>query len=102
MHPAGYWSSPLVRRFVAELLRHTMDIADEAAYQRELQAFLDELNPWVDPGDCPALRAAFTMFAQLEMDDLTETVSVAFTPEGLAFFRAWLRRQGIDPTVNMS
>jgi hypothetical protein len=27
---------------------------------------------------------------------------VAFTPEGLAFFRAWLRRQGIDPTVNMS
>ena len=102
MHPAGHWSSPLVCHFVAELLKHTMDIADEAAYQRELQAFLDELNPWVHPGDCPDPRTAFTVFAQLEIDESTEAVSVAFTPEGLAFFRAWLRRQGIDPTVNMS
>jgi hypothetical protein len=39
MHSARYWLSPLVRRFVAELLKHTIDIADEAAYHVFLTAF---------------------------------------------------------------
>lgn len=102
MRVAEHWSSPLACRFMAELLGRTMDIADEVAYQREVQAFLDALNPWLHPGDCPDPRAEFTVFSKIVMDENTETISVVFTPEGLAYFRAWLRRQGIDPAISMS
>ena len=102
MQTAGHWSSPLACRFLAELMGRTMDITDEVAYQREVQAFLDELKPWVYPGDCPDPRPEFTVFSRLEMDEYTDTVSVVFTPEGRAFFRAWMRRQGIDPAMSMS
>ena len=98
----GHWSSPLACRFMAELLGRTMEIVDEVAYQRELQSFLDELKPWVHPGDCPGPRAEFTLFSRLEMDEVTEMVSVVLTSEGQAFFRAWLQRQGINPAMSMS
>ena len=102
MHATRRWVSPLVCRFMAELLGCGMDITDEAAYQRALQCFIDTLEPWMHRGDCPDPCPAFTVFSRIEIDDETETLSVVFTPEGRALFRAWLRRQGIDPTINMS
>lgn len=102
MQTAEHWASPLACRFMAELLGHTIDIVDDLARQREVQSFLDALEPWVHPGDCPDPRAEFTVFSRIEMDESTEMISMVFTPEGLAFFRAWLRRQGIDPAISMS
>lgn len=99
---AGHWSSPLARNFMAELLERTINIVDDAAYQREVQTFLDELKPWVHPSDCPDPRPDFTVFSRIEVDHATEMITVVFTLEGLAFFRAWLRRRGIDPAMSMS
>ena len=102
MHAAEHWFSSLACRFMAELLDRTMDIVDDAAHQREVQAFLDELKPWLHLGDCPAPRPEFTVFSSINMDQETEMVSIDFTPEGLAFFRAWLRRRGMDPVMGTS
>jgi hypothetical protein len=38
----------------------------------------------------------------MEIEEETGQVSVEFTPEGLACFRGWLRRQGLDPIVGTS
>jgi hypothetical protein len=43
MPAAEPWSSTLVCRFVADVLERTLDIADDAAYQRALQAFVDDV-----------------------------------------------------------
>ena len=102
MHATGHWAAPLICRFMAELLGGAMDMTDEVAYQRELQSFIDTLEPWMHPGDCPDPCPEFTVFSRIEVDDYTETISVVFTPEGRALFRAWLRRQGIDPAINWS
>ncbi len=53
------------------------------------------------PVDGPAQSHA-TLFFRLEIDQDTDQVSVEFTPEGLACFRGWLRRQGIDPVMGTS
>ena len=46
----------------------------EHAYQRAVQAFLNELRPWVRPDDCPSPRREFTVFSALELDPKTEEV----------------------------
>ena len=103
MPTAESWLSPLAYRFVADLLARTRDCGDDdAAHQRTVHAFLDELRPWVHAADCPAPRDTFTVFSEMSLDPDTETVSVAFTPEGRAFFRAWLRRRGLDPIMSPS
>ncbi len=101
MSPAESWSSPLACRFMAELMERVMDIKDGAAHQRAVQAFVDELRPWMPPVDGPAQSHA-TLFSRLEIDEDTDQVSVEFTPEGLACFRGWLSRQGIDPMMSTS
>ena len=78
-----------------------MDIDDDHAYQRATQAFVDELSPWMPPVDAP-IRSHATLFSRLEIDEQTDLISVDFTPEGLAYFRAWLRRQGLDPLMSTS
>ena len=99
MQPDEHRSSPLACRFMAELMDRTMDIADDAAHRRAVQAFCDELRPWVRPGDCLNPRPEFTVFSRIDMDEETDAVSVTFTPEGLAFFHAWMRRRGLDPLM---
>ena len=99
MPSAEHWSFPLVCRFMAELLERTMDIADDDVHRQAVQAFCEELKPWVQPGDCPDPRPEFTVFSRIDMDEKSDTISVSFTPEGLAFFRAWMRRQGLDPIM---
>jgi hypothetical protein len=95
------WSSTLVCRFVADVLDWTLDIADDAAYQRALQAFVDELQPWMPPIAGP-VRSHAPLFSRMDLDEDTGQVSVAMTPEGLACFRGWLRRQGLDPVAGTS
>ncbi len=94
-------ASSLVCRFVADVLKRTMDIADDAARQRAVQAFVDELRPWMPPVIGGA-RPHAPLFSRMEIEDATGQVSVAFTPEGLACFRGWLRRQGLDPVLGTS
>ncbi len=101
MPPAERWSSSLACRFMAELMERVMDIKDDAAHQRAVQAFVDELRPWMPPVDGPPQSHA-PLFSRLEIDQDTDQVSVEFTPEGLACFRGWLRRQGIDPVMSTS
>ncbi len=45
MPPAEHWSSPLACRFLATLMDRVMDRTDDAAHQRAVQAFVDELRP---------------------------------------------------------
>jgi hypothetical protein len=99
--PAAEPASTLVCRFVAAVLERTIDIIDDAAHQRVVQAFVEELRPWMPPVAGP-FRPHAPLFATLELDEDTGQVSVAFTPEGLACFRGWLRRQGLDPALGTS
>lgn len=63
-----------------------------------IQKFVDELKPWVIPSDLSVKpRPVFTILDDLAIDKDKETVEVSLSPEGKALFRAWVRRQGIDP-----
>jgi hypothetical protein len=101
MSAAEPWSSSLACRFMAELLERTIGIMDDHAHQQAVQAFVDELRPWIPPTNGPA-RSHATLFDSLELDEQTGMVSVAFTPEGLACFHGWLRRQGLDLAMSTS
>lgn len=65
------------------------------------QAYLDDLAPWISPGDLPLLvRQPFTPLDQVTCtphDD--EDIAVALSPQGAAVLRAWLRQRGADPLV---
>ena len=99
--PADQPVSMLVCRFVAAVLERTLDLSDDAAYQRAVQAFVNELRPWMPPIIGRA-RPHAPLFSRLEIEEETGQVSVEFTPEGLACFRGWLRRQGLDPLLGTS
>jgi hypothetical protein len=94
-------ASMLVCRFVAAVLERIIDITDDAIHQHALQVFVNELRPWMPPVAGP-FRVHAPLFAMLELDEKTGRVSVKFTPEGLACFRGWLRRQGLDPLLGTS
>jgi hypothetical protein len=70
MQVAEHGSSPLTCHSMADLLDRTMDIVDDAAHQQEVQAFLDELKPWLHPSDCPAPHPESTVFSSIEMDPI--------------------------------
>jgi hypothetical protein len=101
MPSAESWSSTLVCRFVADVLGRTLDITDDAEHKRALQDFVNELRPWMPPVNGPA-RSQATLFSRMDLDEDTGQVSVVMTPEGLACFRGWLRRQGLDPAIGTS
>lgn len=90
----------LVVQFIGDVLKRTIDCPTVVAHQQALQAFLDELAPWVTPADLPPRRRqSFTLFDHLSCapHGEDEDVWVALSPEGQAFFRAWLRQRGVDP-----
>ena len=92
----------LVMQCVAALLQRTLDCPTVEAHQHALQAFLDDLAPWISPTDLPTLvRQPFALFDHLAFtprgDD--EDVWVALSPGGEIVFRAWLRQRGLDPLV---
>ncbi len=94
-------TSTLVCRFVAEILDRTLHITDDVAHQQAVQAFVDELQPWMPSASSP-LRSHAPLFARLEIETETGQVEVDWTPEGLFCFRAWLRRQGLNPMMGTS
>jgi hypothetical protein len=85
-----------------ERLERTLDIVDEAAHQQAVQAVFDDLRPCLHRANGLAPRATFSVCSKIEIDPETEAVSVAFTLEGLTFFRAGLRRRGLDPVMGAS
>lgn len=92
----------LILRFIAELMKKTMHLRNETAFRAALQDFTNDLLPWVSPYDLDRLpRHEFTMFESVDMTD-DDINSVVLSPECLALFRAWLRRQGVDPFMNNS
>ena len=92
----------LVLRFVVALLKIEETHASERDLQAALQTFTNELGPWVSPADLDLPpRYAFSMFDSLDMTE-DDRHSVTLSPEGVALFRAWLRRQGIDPLMSHS
>jgi len=95
-------SLTLAGRLMAERLERTLDIRNEAAHQQAGQAFLDDLRPCLHLGGGLAPRATFSVCSKIEINPETEAVSVAFTPQGWAIFRAGLRRRGLDPVMGTS
>jgi hypothetical protein len=86
----------LVVQFLADLMTATNDVPTPEAFQHAAQAFCDALAPWLDPADGPARpRAVFPILEDCKFDDEAERVSVRFSPEGEALFRAWVRRQAV-------
>jgi hypothetical protein len=83
--------------FLVELMNETHTAATPDAFQRAVQAYCDALHPWVLPADIPLNpRASFSLFATYQANDGVDAFTVQLSPEGAAFFRAWLRRHGIS------
>jgi hypothetical protein len=86
----------LVVRFLAELFQMTGTPQEQEIFQRSLQTFVDELQPWLDPSDGPPNpRAVFSLREGFSFDADREEVSVTLSPEAEALFNAWLRRNKI-------
>jgi hypothetical protein len=84
----------LVIQFLAELMVATRDEPTQEAFQRATQTYCDSLRPWLEPGDCPTpARAVFPLLEDYTYHADPDHIAVRFSPEGYAFFRAWLRRQ---------
>jgi hypothetical protein len=84
----------LITQFLAELMLATQDEPTQEAFQRATQAYCDSLRPWMEPEDCPTPpRALFSLFEDYALGDEADQIAVRLSPEGYAFFRAWLRRQ---------
>ena len=93
----------LVMHFIAEIMRATGTPKDQDVFQQSLQRFVDELRPWLAPGDGPATpRALFTLFEQCAFDETNENITVVLSPEAEALFRAWLRRNKIASDAGLN
>jgi hypothetical protein len=89
-------SSELMLEFMAELMTVTHGATTDAAFQRALQGYVEELRPWLHEQDAPKTpRPAFSLFTSCEMTEDGEMVNVVLSPEGEAVFRAWVRRQAV-------
>ena len=84
----------LLLEFLAELLNATSTTDTPEAFQRVVQAFCDELRPWLTQADVPPEpRATFSLFDSCNIDEVSDMATVQLSPEGEAFFRAWVRRR---------
>src|SRR5262245_61442566 len=85
-----------VVQFLSELMTATQGATTPPAFQRAVQAYCEELRPWVLPADVPPTpRAVFSLFEECTIDEDTDAIQVRFSPEGAALFRAWRRQRGI-------
>ena len=94
------WSQEMLTEFLAELLDRASDESSEHMFQKKVQAFCDELRPWIDPSIITHPRAVFTLFDDLRFFDDGDTGLVKLSPEGYAFFHAWLRRRWCNPVLH--
>ena len=89
-------SRHFVLEFLAELMSLTQTTTTPKAFQHAVQTYCVELRPWVLPSDLPHTpRAVFSLYEECMIDEDADEISVRFSPEGAAFFRAWLRRHGV-------
>jgi len=87
----------LVVQFLADLMMATTDVPTPQAFQHVVQAFCDALKPWLDPADGPPHpRVVFPILEDCTFDEEAERVSVRFSREGEALFRAWVRRHAVQ------
>src|SRR5262245_10016524 len=85
-----------VLQILAGLMREHHSAATPNAFQQAVQHYCDELRPWVLPADVPHTpRAVFSLFDECTINEDPDGIRVRFSPEGAAFFRAWLRQRGI-------
>ena len=86
----------LVVHFLAEVIRTTIDVENQAAFQRVLQTYWNILRPWLEPTDGPPNpRAVFSLLEDCSFDATGEQASVVLSPEAEALFKAWLRRNKV-------
>ena len=86
----------LIVRFLAELLQVTGTPEDQKTFQQSLQTYVDGFRPWLESSDGPPNpRAVFSLLEHCEFDKSGEQISIIFSPEAQALFRAWLRRNKI-------
>jgi len=86
----------LVVRFLAELMRATIDVENHDEFRRALQTYCDSLRPWLEPADGPPNpRAVFSLLEDFSFDATCEQASVVLSPEAEALFEAWLRRKKV-------
>ena len=86
----------LALEFVVELMQVTQGATSPTAFQQALQGYVDELRPWLQDRDLPEMpRDTFSLFVPCEDRESDDDLSVHFTPEGEALFRAWVRRQAV-------
>ena len=90
-------TNELATQFLAEILDLTSDCPTDDEYRAIMQTFLDGLFPWIEMSDLPHPPAtSFTLMHTLCLSNDGDTLVNAFSPEGLALFRAWLRRRGVE------
>ena len=95
--------SELMVEFMAELMTVTQGATTNTAFQRALQGYVEELQPWLNEHDVPRTpRPAFSLFTSCEVTENGETVNVVLSPEGEAVFRAWVRRQAVISATERS
>jgi hypothetical protein len=90
-------SRTLLLEFLAELLNATHTADTPNAFHHAVQTFCEELRPWLTPGDGPPEpRAFFSLLTEGTLEEATDMMTVQLSPEGEAFFRAWVRRQAVQ------
>lgn len=93
----------LLLRFLAGLMTATIDASTPEAFQQATQAFRTALDPWFESADLPSQpHPAFCLFAECTFDEQGEVITVRLSPEGEAYFRAWVGRQGMRARMGLS
>ena len=82
----------LVVGFLADLLQSTGTPDRQEHFQATRQTYCDTLRPWLDPSRPLEPRVIFSLLEEYRVDVTGDTIAVVLSPEGEAFFRAWLRR----------
>jgi len=83
-----------VLQFLADLMTATIDAATAATFQHAVQSYCDDLRPWITPTEVTT-HTVFSLFADCTSNEATDVMTVNLSPEGEAFFLAWMRRQAV-------
>jgi hypothetical protein len=86
----------LLLQFLAELMAVTDSDTTDESFQRAFQTYFNDLRPWLTPADASnTFRAVFPLFSECTINEEIDMTTVRLSPEGEAFFRAWVRRQAV-------
>lgn len=92
-----------VLQFLSELMNATETGVTAGAFQHAVQAYCDDLRPWLTPTDAPhSPRVSFSLFDEYAINENTNVITIRLSPEGEAFFHAWMRRQMVMAKTGQS